>query len=215
MEPKKQVKHWLRDWAETIVIAFVLALIIRAFVIQVFFIPSGSMEPTLNIKDRIIVNKFAYGIQNPYYAAHKAEKFLWIFPNPFYDHYFSFFDIKYFWKFKKDPKRFQIMVFKYPAKPGEEQRDFIKRVIGLPGDKIQIKDGLLFINGKPASERHPMNWDADNFGPITVPKDCYFMMGDNRPSSMDSRYWGFCPAENIIGPAFFRIWPIWKFGIIF
>lgn len=209
---KKKPKPWLRDWTETILIAFVLALVIRAFIVQVFFIPTGSMEPTFYGGDRIVVNKFAYGIQNPYYKAHEAEKFLWIFPNPFYGRHSSFFDVKYFWKFKKEPKRFNILVFKYPAQPGEPQRDFIKRAIGLPGDKLEFKKGLLYINGKPLAEPHPMNWDEANFGPIQVPPGHYFMMGDNRPASADSRYWGFLPEDNILGPVFLRIWPIWKFG---
>jgi len=167
----------IREWIETIVVALVLALIIRAFIIQVFYIPSGSMEPTLKIRDRIIVNKFIYRF--------------------------------------REPERFDIVVFRYPGrKPGEPKRDFIKRVIGLPGEKLVIKEGIIYINGKAIKEVHPMNRDYSNYGPISIPADNYFVMGDNRPNSADSRVWGFVPEENIAGPAFIRIWPLTKLGPI-
>ncbi|MBU0672438.1 MAG: signal peptidase I [Candidatus Margulisbacteria bacterium] len=171
-----RIKHWLFDWTETIVVAFIMALIIRAFFLQVFWIPSSSMEPTLDIQDRIVVNKVAY-------------------------HF-------------RQPRRQEIMVFRQVAAEGEPKRDLIKRVMGMPGETFEVRDGVIYINTKAVKETHPMNSDFSSFGPVKIPNDAYFVMGDNRPASADSRYWGFLPKKNLIGPAFIRIWPISKFGLI-
>ena len=173
---KSFLSHWFFDWTETIVVAFVMALIIRAFFLQVFWIPSGSMEPTLDIQDRIVVNKVAF-------------------------HF-------------RPPQRVEIVVFRQVASTATEKRDLIKRVIGLPGETLIIKDGKIFINNKPLLENHDMNEDFANFGPVTVPANSYFVMGDNRPASADSRYWGFLPKANLIGPAFLRLWPLTRLGLI-
>jgi signal peptidase I len=173
---QSRLKHWLFDWAETILVAFILALIIRAFFVQVFWIPSGSMEPTLEINDRIVVNKVVY-------------------------HF-------------REPERQEVVVFRQVAPEGGPKRDIIKRVMGLPGEEFEIKDGIVYINGNAVDEKHPMNRDFADFGPIVVPPEAYFVMGDNRPASADSRYWGFLPRENLIGPAFIRIWPLTKFSLI-
>lgn len=171
-----RLKHWIFDWTETIVVAFIMALIIRAFFLQVFWIPSSSMEPTLDIQDRIVVNKVVY-------------------------HF-------------RQPERQEIVVFRQVAPEGTEKRDLIKRVMGLPGETFQIKDGVVYVNGKAIEENHPMNRDFADFGPIKIPKNSYFVLGDNRPASADSRFWGFLPAKNLIGPAFIRIWPLSKIGLI-
>lgn len=192
--PAKPQKGWIRDWTETIVVALVLALIIRAFVIQVFFIPSGSMIPTLDVGDRIIVNKFIYRFH--------------------------------------PPRRFDIIVFEYPYNKlsegtnmtwesvkkwvglSNDLKDFIKRVVGLPGETVQVKRGQVYINGQPLAEKHLFNRDASDFGPYRIPDDGYFMMGDNRGNSADSRVWGYLPKKYIFGPAVFRIWPLSRFGMI-
>ena len=171
-----RLKHWLFDWAETIVVALILALIIRAFFLQVFWIPAGSMEPTLEINDRIVVNKVIY-------------------------HF-------------REPKRLEIVVFRQVPLFDQSKKDLIKRLVGLPGERLQVKRGVILINGKPVEEKHPLNQDYANFGPVTIPPDSYFVMGDNRPASADSRYWGFLPKKNLIGPAFLRLWPLTKFGLI-
>ncbi len=177
-----RLKHWVFDWAETIVVALVLALIIRAFFLQVFWIPSGSMENTLDINDRIVVNKVSY--------------------------YFRL------------PHRFEIVVFRQvqPEGVSADKKDLIKRLVGMPGEKLELKNGELFINGNlveyPADMKQTMNQDFANFGPVTIPPASFFVMGDNRPESADSRYWGFLPQKNLIGPAFLRIWPLFKFGLI-
>jgi len=170
---------WIREWIETIVVALVLALLIRTFVIQAFYIPSGSMEPTLLVKDRLIVNKFLY-------------------------------------KFR-DPKRFDIVVFKYPySREGEPRKDYIKRIIGLPGETVEVKDGVVHIDGRRLSEDHAMNRDSGDFGPYVMPDDGYFMMGDNRPNSSDARYWRVhnLPRKFMIGPALFRFWPLNRLGFL-
>jgi len=181
-------KSSLRENIEAIVLAIILALFIRTFVVQAFKIPSGSMKETLLIGDHILVNKFIYGIKIPF-----IQKTL----VPI-----------------KNPKREDIIVFKYPIDP---KKDFIKRVIGIPGDVIEIRDKHVFINGKdfggkvyesykdpdkiPAESSH-----RDNYGPVTVPLESLFVMGDNRDNSHDSRFWGFVPLEDVKGKAFLIYW---------
>lgn len=166
-------KSIVREYAEAIIIALILALIIRTFVVQAFKIPSGSMIPTLQIGDHILVNKFIY----------------------------RFTDIE----------RGDIIVFKFPK---DESRDFIKRVIGIPGDKIEIRDKKVYINDKELDEPYAIHEEQggasyhprDSFGPIIIPENKYFMMGDNRENSMDSRFWGFLDKNKIKGKAFIIYW---------
>ena len=174
-------KLWWRETVETILWALVLALILRTFVVQAFWIPSGSMVPTLLPGDRVLVAKFWYWFQ--------------------------------------EPKRGQIMVFKYPVDP---QRDFVKRIVGLPGDVIEVRDGMVIVNGTSLSEPYVRNRDMFTLTespvfpkiPFTVPKDSFFVMGDNRPNSQDSRFWGFVPMQNVRGPAFVRYWPLDRIGLM-
>lgn len=188
MSGKKSI---IREYAEAIIIAVVLALFIRTFVVQAFKIPSGSMIPTLNIGDHILVNKFIYGVKIPFTAKVIVPA----------------------WK----PKRGDIIVFKYPE---NEKKDFIKRVIGLPGDTIEIREKTVFINGQPIAEPYIVHQDTmileeeqerddcgrDNCGPIKVPEDSYFVMGDNRDQSLDSRFWGIVKLNKIKGKAFIIYW---------
>lgn len=180
-------KSVVREYAEAIVIALVLALFIRTFVVQAFKIPSGSMIPTLLVGDHILVNKFIYGIKNPFTGAVVVPV--------------------------KDIERKDVIVFKYPVNPDQ---DFIKRVIGLPGDTIVIKNKQVYVNGEPfvvdsAIFQSPLILSGqlqprDNLGPITVPEHSYFVMGDNRDNSHDSRFWGYVPQENVKGKAFIIYW---------
>jgi len=184
---KKSAKRILWEYTEAIVTALILALIIRAFVVQAFKIPSGSMKPTLLIGDHILVNKFIYGIRLPF----KKEKVLVL----------------------HTPERGDIIVFKYPEDP---KRDFIKRVVGVEGDTIMEKDKVLYRNGKAVSEPYAVHVEnnikppgyepRDNFGPIVVPEGKYFVMGDNRDQSYDSRYWGFVDLNEIKGKALIIYW---------
>ncbi len=186
----KKRKSLLREYVEAIVIALLLALFVREFVIQAFKIPSGSMIPTLLVGDHILVNKFIYGVKIPLTGQV-------IFP-------------------VKEPARNDIIVFKYPLNPSQ---DFIKRVIGLPGDTIKIIDKKIYINGKPLEHDHGVFLDnrilndgpRDNFGPVTVPAHSLFVMGDNRDNSADSRFWRFVDYKNIKGKAFIIYWS-WDSG---
>ncbi len=177
---KKRLLPWMRETVETIVIAFILAFLIRTFVVQAFYIPSGSMEPNLQIGDRILAYKFLYGLKNV--------------------------------------KRGDIIVFKFPLNP---RKDFIKRVIGLPGDIIKVENKEIYVNGKQLSEPyivHRDKWNSgfprDEYPPTPVPAGSLFMLGDNRDSSDDSRYWGFMPAKNVVGEAFLVYWPLWRIRIM-
>jgi signal peptidase I len=177
-----------REYAEAIIIAVLLALFIRTFIVQAFKIPSGSMIETLQIGDHILVNKFLYGINIP----------------------FTDLDLLPIRK----PHRLDIIVFKYPA---DESKDFIKRVIGEPGDVIEVHDKIVYVNHQALVEpyiihRDPMTYPPgadsprDNTGPLTVPEDSYFVMGDNRDQSLDSRFWGFVKRPKIKGKAFMIYW---------
>lgn len=182
-----------RENIEAILIAVVLALFIRTFVIQAFKIPSGSMLETIQLGDHILVNKFIYGIKLPKLPFINNEPKTLI---PI-----------------KDPQRGDIIVFTPPHEP---HKDYIKRVIGIEGDVIEIKNKKLFRNGEYITGPYEIHRDPktysrdvsprDNFGPIKVPKDCLFMMGDNRDNSQDSRYWGFAKLSKVKGKALIIYW---------
>lgn len=195
-------KSVLREYAEAIVIAIVLALVIRVFVVQAFKIPSGSMIPTLLIGDHILVSKLAYGLQWPQDCQFDVG-----FPPVIC--YSSTLLIEF-----NTPQRGDIIVFRYPE---DEKKDFIKRIIGLPGDTIAIRNKVVFVNGRRLNEEaytqhvDPNILDGlisprDNFGPVTVPQESYFVMGDNRDQSLDSRFWGFVKFHKIKGKAFLIYW---------
>jgi len=165
----KKKKSLVREYVEAIIIAVLLALLIRTFVVQAFTIPSGSMIPTLLVGDYILVNKFIYRF--------------------------------------KEPLRGDVIVFKYPW---DEKRDFIKRVIGMGGEEIVIKGHTIFVNGKPLDDPHAYFSDSTQtqyeYGPVVIPAGSYFVMGDNRDNSQDSRFWGFLKREKIRGKAFMIYW---------
>ena len=185
--PNPKSKSTIREYIEAIVIALLLALFIRTFVVQAFKIPSGSMKNTLLIGDHILVNKFIYGIKNPF------NDNTWI---PI-----------------TDPKRHDIIVFEYPMNP---EQDYIKRVIGVAGDTIEIKDKKVYVNGVPQEENYTIYLDnrilppnvqpRDNLGPFTVPPHSLFVMGDNRDNSYDSRFWKFVDLKAVKGKAFILYW---------
>ncbi len=184
--PKSQVvkqKSSLREYAEAIVIALVLALFIRTFIVQAFKIPSGSMLPTLKIGDYLLVNKFIYGIKVPFTGTV-------IIP-------------------VTHPKPNDIVVFKFPKDPS---LDYIKRVIAVGGDTVEVRNKKVFVNGKPFLDKYGVHLDAhlvgqrDNFGPVRVPPGKIFVMGDNRDNSYDSRFWGFVDQKAILGKAWIIYW---------
>lgn len=184
---KKTKKEILWEYTKAIVTALLLALFIRAYFVQAFKIPSGSMIPTLLIGDHILVNKFIYGTKLPF-----SDKRILVF---------------------RKPKRGDIIVFKYPENPS---RDFIKRVIAIEGDVIESRNKVIYVNGQPVQEPYIQHTDnstrpggiepRDNFGPYIVPKGKYFMMGDNRDQSYDSRYWGYVDIKEIKGKAMIIYW---------
>jgi signal peptidase I len=184
-QPKS--KSTFREYTEAIIIALLLALFIRTFVVQAFKIPSGSMLNTLLIGDHILVNKFIYGIKNPFNGN------TWI---PL-----------------KKPQRRDVVVFKYPLNP---KQDYIKRVVGVEGDQIAIKDKKVYVNGEPQEENYaifldnktlpPGQQSRDNMGPKTVPPNSLFVMGDNRDNSYDSRFWNFVDLKAVKGKAFILYW---------
>jgi signal peptidase I len=191
-------KSALREYSEAFGIALVLALIIRTFFIQAYKIPSGSMEPTLLIGDHILVNKLIYGLRLP------DSLFGITIPGiPWGQYLFPL----------ESVHRGDVVVFVFPPDP---TKDFIKRVIGLGGDTVQVKDGKVFLNGSPMPDPHahfevaeqdrsPIS-PRDNFGPVTVPAGKLLMMGDNRDRSYDGRFWGFVDANQVEGRAILIYW---------
>ena len=228
-EEQKLLKESAFDWCNTVYFAGFSASIIMFLFVQAFKIPSASMRDTFLEGDHLFVNKAVYG-----------------FHVPFTKHFF--------WSFKPI-KREDIIIFRFPAKSSSQEncggsqygRDFVKRVIGLPGDVVEVKDSIPYINGKPLSGRpyekyedierihfaddlspelYQVLWEEhhldglyglvlrDQFGPVVVPQNSYFVMGDNRDNSCDSRFWGPVPRENIKGKAWFIHWPINRMRIV-
>ncbi|THB77875.1 MAG: signal peptidase I [Desulfobulbaceae bacterium] len=187
MSAEKKTKSVFREYAEAIIIAVLLALFIRTFVIQAFKIPSGSMLPTLQIGDHLLVNKFIYGIRVP-----MTGKLL----VPI-----------------KDPQRGDVIVFRFPE---DNSIDYIKRVVGIPGDRIEIVNKSLIVNGKKVEDPHasftntinlpPNVSPKDNYGPVVIPDGKLFVMGDNRDNSYDSRFWGYVDNNEILGKAIIIYW---------
>jgi signal peptidase I len=184
---KEKTKSNVKEYIESIIIAILIALFIRTFIICAYKIPSRSMVETLLVGDHILVNKFLYGVKIPLLRNT-------IIP-------------------VREPKRGEIVVFIFP---NDRSKDFIKRVIGVGGDTIEIKNKKIFINGKEYSDSYGIYSDniiypatmqpRDNYGPVTVPKNSIFVMGDNRDESLDSRFWGFVDLKDVEGKAFIIYW---------
>mgnify|MGYP000971357831 FL=1 len=180
MEKKKSKT---REYIESLVIAAIIAFFVRGFIVQAFKIPSSSMEPTLLIGDHLLVNRLSYVMKVPF-----TDTVI-----------FSL----------GSPKKEDVIVFRYPM---DKNKDFIKRVIATEGDKLEIVNKVIYVNDKRIDDKwgHYTDNDIipvylspkDNLGPIVVPKDSYFVMGDNRDRSLDSRFWGFVKKEDLVGKAF-------------
>jgi signal peptidase I len=216
---EKKSKSQAREYTEAILVALLAALVLRTFVVQAFRIPTGSMKDTLLIGDFLLVNKFVYGARTPDGI-------------PFTNLQLPF------WRLPalKQPQPGDIIVFKYPQDPA---LDYIKRCIAIGGQTIEMKEGVVYIDGRPEGKQEFLkreydpeeghyvmyskittpkgqsytirhyedhNTRAENYGPTQVPAGHYFMMGDNRDNSSDSRYWGFLPAENVVGEALVIYW---------
>lgn len=186
-DSRVQTKSRLRENIEAIVVAVILALFIRTFIVQAFKIPSGSMKETLQIGDHILVNKFIYGVKLPYLQSTLIPI--------------------------KNPSTGDIVVFEFPE---DKDKDFIKRVVGVAGDVVEIRNKQVWVNGVLQQGSFIVNSDPhvfpgnlqprDNFGPVTVPEHSLFVMGDNRDHSYDSRYWGFVNLKAVKGKAFIIYW---------
>ena len=194
-EDDKGILAFLRELPVLIVLAFVLAIVLKTFVVQAFFIPSGSMEPTLKPGDRVLVNKLFYSPSRGDIVVFEDPK-----PGPQPDRGI----VGGFLHWLSEGLGF--------ARPADE--DFIKRVIGLPGETVELRNGRLFVDGKEVSEpylRGPK--DERNYGPTTVPEGKLFVLGDNRLNSNDSRFGlGFVPEDKVVGEAFVTIWPPTRIG---
>ncbi|MGH8008712.1 MAG: signal peptidase I [Candidatus Binatia bacterium] len=185
-QPKGEQKSVAREYAEALLMALLLAIFIRSFVVQAFKIPSGSMLPTLLIGDHILVNKFLYGLRLPYPIDEMIVQW-------------------------GQPEREDIVVFVFPRDPS---KDFIKRVVAVEGDTVEIRHKQVYLNGVNIEDPHATFADGsreldgprDNFGPVTVPPGKLFVMGDNRDRSHDSRFWGFVDLEDVKGKAFMIYW---------
>lgn len=180
-----------REWYESLLVAGVFVLFVRSFVVQTYQVPTGSMEKTILVGDHLLVNKFAYAPRLPVLAR--------LLPY-------------------RDVHRGDIIVFK---KPGDDRNPgdvLVKRAVGAPGDTVQVREKALFVNGRPAdgpnvqhifSETWPPDdprGPRDHVGPLRIPPNAYFGMGDNRDNSLDSRFWGPIPRENIFGRPFLLYW---------
>ncbi|OPY71059.1 MAG: Signal peptidase I T [Syntrophorhabdaceae bacterium PtaU1.Bin034] len=175
-------KSKTREYIESLLIAALIALVVRSFVIQAFKIPSSSMEPTLLVGDHLLVNRLSYVVKVPF-----TDIVIMNLGNP---------------------ERGDVVVFRYPV---DKSKDFIKRVVGKEGDVVEIKDKKLYLNGRKVDDPNAHFAEdgvipgafsqRDNFGPITVPKGSFFVMGDNRDRSLDSRFWGFVKKEDLVGRA--------------
>ena len=181
-----------REWIESIVIAFLIAMVIRTFVLQAFKIPTGSMRTTLLEGDRILVNKLVHGPQIP----------------------FTYWRLPGYGKLKRG----DVIVFKFPEDP---RRDFVKRLIAFPGETVAVDEGGIYVNGKKVEDRKILNqyyYNRGDYGAkgqsVQVPKGFYYVLGDNSASSMDSRFWGFVPEYYLIGKAELIYWPLNRIRMI-
>jgi signal peptidase I len=188
----QRVKTNVREWVESIAVAFVLAMFIRTFFIQAFRIPSGSMRMTLVEGDRLLVNKLQYGARIPL-TKRRLPGF-------------------------GKPRRGDVIVFAYPQNP---KKDFIKRLIALGGETVEIKEGNIYIDGNVVDDpkiHHIYYYNRGPYGQadqkIAIPPGNYFVLGDNSGSSSDSRFWGFVPEIDVIGKAEFIYWPLNRIRII-
>jgi len=179
------------DWIKSIAIAVCIALFIRYFFFEPFKIPSGSMKDTLLIHDKILVNKFTYGFRIPF----TGKRFLKM----------------------RDIRRGDIVVFKAPELASKERKNFVKRVVALPGERVKINDSHIYINGEqvtspPEVADRPYT-KVGEFGTVSevrVPDGQIYVLGDNSGSSRDSRFWGYVPVEDVKGPAVAIWWPPWR-----
>lgn len=183
----------VRELIETLILALLIFLVLQ-FSVQNFRVEGSSMRPTLEEGAYLLVNKIVYFRLSPA----KVDAFIPFANSASQESLFAF----------HPPRRGEVVVFHFPLVPS---RDFVKRVIGEPGDLVEIRRGQVFLNGEPLQEPYVRNPDGGSMSPVTVPPDEYFVLGDNRRASNDSRNWGTVPAENIVGRAWINYWPLGEF----
>ena len=176
----KKSKSKVREYGESLAIAAILAISVKSLVFAAYTVPSGSMEPTLLVGDYLIANRLSYVVKIPFSDVVVLTL--------------------------AEPERGDIIIFRYPK---DRSKDFVKRVIAKPGDVVEIRDKVLYVNNERVDDKGAHFRDEriipgflaprDNFGPVTVPKDSYFAMGDNRDNSLDSRFWGFLKKGDLVG----------------
>jgi signal peptidase I len=176
MTSTRSTKRLIFETLEILIFAFILSWGLRSVVVEAVTIPTGSMLPTIQLQDRLVVDKLYYKLS--------------------------------------EINRGDIIVFHPLTTVDSSGVPWIKRVIGLPGDKVEIKDGKVLINDQALTESYEMEKPNYTYGPLVIPKDSYFVLGDNRNDSLDSHYWGVLPAKNIVGRALFRYWPLEHFGLL-
>ncbi|MBO4317291.1 MAG: signal peptidase I [Mailhella sp.] len=183
MAEEQAKKSYIKEYGQPLAVALAIAFFVRLFFLGVFTIPSGSMLQTIQLGDFIFLNKLSYGFKLPFSGT---------------------------WVYKGEgPEHGDIVVFKYPV---DRSIDYIKRVVGVPGDVVEMRNKVFYRNGQPVKEDYVQHTKPnyigplDNFGPFTVPDDAYFMMGDNRDNSSDSRVWGTVPSKDIYGKAWRIYW---------
>lgn len=235
-QDKSELKHVIKEWIQSILIAFIVAMFIRTFFIQPYRIPSGSMLPTLKIGDHPLVNKLIYKIREP----ERGDVIVFIYPVIEYGctecmykykflGLFNRYEYSYIYEYREDYDKAGYGLIPFAQLPDDwtcpacgagksnfkklPRKPFIKRLIGLPGETVKIANGKIYINGKqleePSSITQRYYVSEKNFGTeeIKIPLDSYFVLGDNTNNSKDSRYWGFVPKENLIGKAEVIYWP--------
>ena len=186
------VARELMEWVDALCVVLVIVMAIHAWLFQLFKIPSGSMEDTLEIRDRLVVNKFIFGAKLPYGENNRLFKL-------------------------RDPERGDVVIFRYPR---DTSKYYVKRLIALPGDVLEIKGDRLYLNGEMQDESYVVHKDKyrilgrKDFGPVTVQSGHYMMLGDNRDYSSDSREWGQLPAGYVRGLAWYVYWPLSRRGVI-
>lgn len=173
-KPEKSMARYTLELVEVVLVAFALSWLIRTFVVEARIIPTGSMLPTIQLQDRVIVDKIFF---KHFGELHPGD----------------------------------IIVFHPPAS-AHASDDFIKRLIAMPGDKVEIKNHTTYVNDQPLNEPYIKERSKEDFGPVVVPEGFLFVMGDNRNNSADSREWGFLQEQNVTGRTLFRYWPLNHFG---
>lgn len=171
----KKIVREVLEWVLLLLLAWIISSLVRVYILDTRLVPTGSMLPTIQLEDRLIVDKL-------------------------------------FFKFSP-LKRGDVVVFHAPP-AADETDDLVKRIIGLPGETLEVRDGYVWINGQPLNEPYILERPNYTYGPVSIPPNSYFVMGDNRNNSKDSHFWGFLPKENITGKVLIRYWPLKTFGAL-